>query len=374
MKRESVGGGGTKAHDRVGNTNSRFLVLQAGALKRAFSSAFSTEGSWQRGPGLVLLLCIAVLGVLQSRPGLADESGDTQAFWRALAIGGVAGLEAGGWADAALDEFHPDTVIYAITWSVVRDVPALLRGLINQGADVNGENRAGGTALHAAAFLGQKSMVRTLLDADADALAVNANGQMPIGVAGTDWETTRKTAESFGVQLDRQALESGRRVVIRVLYRALKKSARTNLFLAAALGDARLVRKNLNNGADPDVAQGAARITALTLASALGHTRVVKLLVEHGADIHDGGQSGTTPLHLAALFGHESVVRMLLDNGADRERINNRGLTPGDAALLDTSTTVMLARLLRLPVSVDESALHANKQVVAGLLRAKGNE
>jgi hypothetical protein len=94
----------------------------------------------------------------------------------------------------------------------------------------------------------------------------------------------------------------------------LKRGARMDLPLAAALGSVEDARKLL------PATSGEDRHLSLSLGADFGHVQIVRLLLDAGENPDrynpPRGHSHTTPLHQAAWKGHEDVVRLLLDRGA----------------------------------------------------------
>ncbi|MDE0650398.1 MAG: ankyrin repeat domain-containing protein, partial [Gammaproteobacteria bacterium] len=90
---------------------------------------------------------------------------------------------------------------------------------------------------------------------------------------------------------------------------------------AAREGDATAVRALLEDGVDPNLAQGDG-LTALHLAAREGHLEVVGILIGAGAETGAATRIGDyTPLHLASGGGHADVVDALLGGGADAEAV-----------------------------------------------------
>ena len=98
---------------------------------------------------------------------------------------------------------------------------------------------------------------------------------------------------------------------------------------AARRGDADAVRALLEEGADPDLAQGDG-LTALHLAAREGHLEIVDILIGAGAEAGATTRIGDyTPLHLAGGAGHADVVGALLDAGGDPGAVTtSSGVTP----------------------------------------------
>ena len=137
-------------------------------------------------------------------------------------------------------------------------------------ADVNAVEPDGTTALHRAVYGGEVREVRALLRAGARADVVNRYGMTPLA-------------------------------------------------LAAAAGDAELVRMLVEAGATIGMADGALRDgqTTLMLAARAGDARVIDVLLHHGAQVDAAERrTGTTALMWAALDNHADAIRALVHGGA----------------------------------------------------------
>ncbi len=148
-----------------------------------------------------------------------------------------------------------------------RDAEAVLRVLQN-GADVNGKQPDGATALHWAAYHGDVKLAEALLQAGADPSVANRNGSTPLWLA-----SIRGDAAMIATLLDAGAdpneeLPLGRRP----------------LMLAARSGVVDAVRVLIERGADPNAKESQRGTTALMQAADQGHAEVAKYLIEHGAD------------------------------------------------------------------------------------------
>ncbi|MYH48705.1 MAG: hypothetical protein F4151_04045 [Gammaproteobacteria bacterium] len=145
-----------------------------------------------------------------------------------------------------------------------------VRSLINQGADVNGAQGDGMTALHWAAENGSAATAELLLSAGANLSAVTRLGGY------------------------------------------------TPLHLAAKAGSADVVRAFLAAGADPRAATSTGGATALHFAAAAGSGEAVKALIDHGADPNASESAwGQTPLMFAAASDRAGAIHALVDGGAD---------------------------------------------------------
>ena len=89
--------------------------------------------------------------------------------------------------------------------------------LLDAGADIDALNQDGGTALHAAAFMGRPEIIRLLLERGADPNAVDTNGVRPLDSSRVDAETTEWIAGLLGLRYNEAALAEGRQEVANLL-------------------------------------------------------------------------------------------------------------------------------------------------------------
>jgi uncharacterized protein len=159
-----------------------------------------------------------------------------------------------------------------------------VRTLLAQKADVNAPQADGATALHWAAYRGDKELADMLLRAGANARAANREGATP-------------------------------------------------LWLASVRGDAAIIAALLNGGADPNEALPLGR-TPLMLASRTGDVEAMKVLLDRGANVNaKETHRGTTPLMWAADEAHPDAVRLLIERGADIKAQSNPAPRGGGPAL-----------------------------------------
>ena len=103
----------------------------------------------------------------------------------------------------------------------------------------------------------------------------------------------------------------------------------TLLMEATQQGDVEAVRSLLEDGADPNAAQGDG-LTALHLAAQAGKLDIAKLLIGAGAEVSATTRiGGYMPIHLASGAAHASVVGTLIEAGADPGAVTTAsGATP----------------------------------------------
>jgi ankyrin repeat protein len=190
----------------------------------------------------------------------------------------------------------------------------LLDTLLKKGADVNAKNRAGATALMWA--VGDPRKVKRLLQADAGANARADSGFTPLIMAAN----SAGTLETVKLLLDHGADVN-----------ASSNSGFTALMGAAGGDSSEAVSLLIAKGAD---ARAKSRVgwTALHSAATSGEADRVRVLLDHGADVNAVEKpQGRTPLMWAAANGATEAVKLLLDRGADP---NVQGTFGKDTALM----------------------------------------
>lgn len=203
-------------------------------------SSITEDRNWRNGTTLLHVasryqLTGPLLGILQSKEVLGDK------------------------IDASDDENRTP-----LWWAAFEGHEAVVRLLLDNGANVNGPHDKMGRILYSAIWGGEEQIVRMILDYGAD---INAKG----GYNGN-------------------ALQ-----------------------LASFFGKEQIVRTLLDYGADTNVVGGAYG-TALNAASFRGNEKVVHMLLEKGADVSPG--KGDKALVFALDEGHDQVVCLLVEYGA----------------------------------------------------------
>lgn len=193
----------------------------------------------------------------------------------------------------------------------------------------------GQTPLAWAAQTGHDAVVRLLLDKGADTEVRDKYGQTPL----------------------RLAIERGHEAVVRLL---LDKGANTErrdaggltpLWWAAETRDEAVMRLLLDKGADTEVRNIVGK-TPLLYAAGKGHEAVVRLLLEKGAAIEGKDDQRRTPLLWAAETGQEAVVRLLLGKGAAIETKDSFLKTPLQRAA-ETGNGGIVQLLLEKGAAID---------------------
>ncbi|KAJ4861517.1 ankyrin repeats (3 copies) domain-containing protein [Trichoderma breve] len=113
-----------------------------------------------------------------------------------------------------------------------------------------------------------------------------------------------------------------------------------------------IVKLLLTHGADVEMRDGEGS-TALHIASISSQMSIIELLLSNGADIKSQDKAGFTALHLAALNDRANIVQLFLSNGADVRAQAKRGVTAlHDTAMSDGKLSTVNA-LLANGASID---------------------
>ncbi|HET9269069.1 MAG TPA: ankyrin repeat domain-containing protein, partial [Vicinamibacterales bacterium] len=219
---------------------------------------------------------------------------------------------------------------------------ALVRMLVDAGADVNAVAGDGKTALSLAIFNGNYAVASLLVDRKADVNKADAQRFTPLF-----WAVDRRnmeTAPNFPwmvtadpMPLIRKLLDAGANpnALVNNTPRARMREGSPRIVFATALmraafaADLELVKLLLERGADASIISRDGE-TMLSAASGLafihGYHRgktpaerlqVVKLFVGLGNDVNQADDYGITPLMAAGNYGDVPIIQYLIDAGAD---------------------------------------------------------
>ena len=190
---------------------------------------------------------------------------------------------------------------------------AIFRMLLKAGADYT---------VYETVALGFLKLTRELLDQDADGANALDDGVLPIVQAAQDVKMTRLLLrygadpnghDSRGVTALMEASQAGNKDIVEAL---LRGGAEPDIFFAIASRDREAVDRML--AADPDCHRSEA-VTPVILAAASGDRAIAESLLRAGADPNEAQHRWMrdSPLVTAVSHRHEHLVPLLLEHGAD---------------------------------------------------------
>ena len=150
----------------------------------------------------------------------------TMDLFAAAAAGNIAELAANKHAGSELSALSPDFQITPLTMAAVGGQAEATQWLLDNGADINGRNGDGGTALKAAAFLGHAEVAKVLIDGGIDTSVRDWEGNSAADIARIDWDSTEyilitlvrpAVATMLHLEVDRETIESGRAKILAMM-------------------------------------------------------------------------------------------------------------------------------------------------------------
>ncbi|KAI9859351.1 MAG: hypothetical protein M1813_006688 [Trichoglossum hirsutum] len=224
---------------------------------------------------------------------------------------------------------------------------AMIQILVEKGANINTMTSDMGAALHLAAFRGDEAVVQILVEKGA---RVNNTSYImswtPLHFAASEeHEAVVRLLVDNGAYLDAKT-KKGRNVTIII------EGEETAPHLAIQNRHETIAQLLVERGADTE-AKTTLGIKPLFSAAWHGHEALVRLLLENGAYLEERDSIGRTIPHAASEGGQEAVVRLLLEKGANTKATTNSRQTAFELAWHKGHKAVM--RLL--PTSNDEAAL-----------------
>jgi len=217
---------------------------------------------------------------------------------------------------------------------------AIVRLLVDRGADLHATTFEGVTALMLATIANDVESMKTLLANGADANAAANKGQTALMLAswsdgrniGADrMEAVRLLVDS-GANLNAQddagrsalmgAAEADNLEAARFLLseganvNARSKTGRTALMQAAHAGNVELLRVLLGSGADANAKDDDSRTALMEAAFLNRQPEAVTALLEGGASVQGGGNGAGSALLVAELAGRDDAIQVLKQAGA----------------------------------------------------------
>jgi ankyrin repeat protein/nucleoside phosphorylase len=244
----------------------------------------------------------------------------------------------------------------ALHWAALKGNEAVVRLLVDNGADIKTKDKDGDTVLHRAAQKGSEAMVQVLVDRGADLDVKDNDGQTALHLASKrenesiarlllDRRADIKAKDIFGQTVLHRAAQEGNKAAVRLLLdrgadvQAKDNFGQTALHSAVWGGNKEVVRLLVVCGADL-AAMDRYGETALYSAVEKKNVAIIELLLDNGADVETKGGDGKTMLRWAAEEGNEAMVRLLVDKGTNVNAQSGGGHEQVVKTLLDAGADV----------------------------------
>ncbi|RYP53890.1 hypothetical protein DL768_001202 [Monosporascus sp. mg162] len=274
-----------------------------------------------------------------------------------------------------------------LLWAAANGRLAVLKLLVEKGAQIEARNENGSTPLISVAARGYEAMARLLIEKGAQIETRNKYGLTPlICAADQGHEAVARLLIEKGAQIEARredantplfwAADQGHEAVARLLIEkgaqieARGKDGSTPLIFAADQGYEAVARLLIENGAQIE-ARNKDGWTPLIFAADQGYEALARLLIEKGAQIESRSKNGNTPLIIVAQKGHEAVARLLLKEGAQIEARNKDGWTPLISAA-DQGYEAVARLLIEKGAQIEARSKNGNTPLI--IVARKGHE
>ncbi|EAY16508.1 hypothetical protein TVAG_348180 [Trichomonas vaginalis G3] len=185
-------------------------------------------------------------------------------------------------------------------YSPIFNIPSLLEYFLSHGANINGKDKYGDTALHMAAWKNSKETAEFLISHGANINEKNKNGETALHTA--TWENNKETTEfliSHGANINEKN-KNGETALHTATWENNKETAEFLISHGANINE-----KNKNGE------------TALHTATWENNKETAEFLISHGANINEKNKNGETALHTATWENNKETAEFLISHGAN---------------------------------------------------------
>jgi ankyrin repeat protein len=311
--------------------------------------------------------------------GAKNYEGQTPAG-SALKKGNSAGFKV--FLDAGYDKNSIEGGMPVVLFAYLKGQNAIVKSLMEAGADINRADAAGEIMLHHAAMRNDGPMVKDLLDKGAQINARSADGRTALMYAleknripiaellikkGADVNATDRKRQNILHYLA-PLQQAGQLIALLpaegVNVNAKDDTGRTPLLVAAMSARWSNVELFASKGADVNIADSTGK-TPVLMAAEKGNLTAVKTLIDRGSDVKKADASGQTVLHYLAGQRGKAVVQMIPEIIAKGGQVNAKsasGATPAGMAVAGGNTAVFAALL---ESGIDKDGLELNSLPLA---------
>jgi len=257
-----------------------------------------------------------------------------QDVYRAIDSGSVDLVDSLLRSDPQILNARNDNAMTPLNWAAYKGQTAIVKRLLDAGADFTIGDNENSQPMHNAAVAGHVDVIETLLAYGVDINSRDNNGMTALHFA-VSYQRTEAAVLLIGKGADPNVGNNNGLTPIH--YAAVRelpdlidrlasaggdinvqaRSGDTPLFYATGRGNMEASNRLLELGANTELANEYGRTPLLNVARESGNVDMARLLVQHGADVNALDIFDDSPIVLAAWRGFAAIVNLLLDEGAD---------------------------------------------------------
>lgn len=242
-------------------------------------------------------------------------------------------LERGGNPNGMMDEAKGQPfIVWAADRYYSSEAERAVEILIEAKVDVNQQDAEGNTALHRAAYNRNNTVAGMLLDAGADMLVKNKNGQTPFQMCLTSQSgsyTLNRMVEKGVLKAYKESAEDPH-AMLELLSRAVDSTSDSHFIVRHILSEVENINALADKGRSP-----------LHSAASRNQEHLVNALLDRPeANINLRDRRGRTPLYIALANNHQDLAKKLIERGADVTATDEK----------NTSALVMAAKTGSMPL------------------------
>lgn len=223
---------------------------------------------------------------------------------------------------------NPEVSEYQFFWeAVTRGDEPLVKKYVDQGIDINLQDKSGYSALYYAVLYNRTNIAKYLIAHGADVNLKDKDGKTPLDIAIFKGNLdliniiNQKQRLKLNNRMMMQAVSSGRLETLKLLLAKNEnlninfqnQNKQTPLIIATILGNEKLVGYLLNLNADTRI-KDSAKLTALDYATMLKNKEIIRLLENAEAKTDNGLQTEKNPMTQIPLsrsnVSHNSITQV----------------------------------------------------------------
>ncbi|EAY03346.1 ankyrin repeat protein, putative [Trichomonas vaginalis G3] len=186
-----------------------------------------------------------------------------------------------------------------LVYSPTFNSPSICEYFLSHGANINGKNKFGETALFTAACENSKEIVKLLISHGANINEKDNNGQTALHIA----------AENNNKEVTELLILHGANI------NEKNNNGKTTLHIATLCNSKETAELLISHGININEKNNNGK-TTLHIATLCNSKETAELLISHGVNINEKDENGETALHYAELENSKEIAELLISHGA----------------------------------------------------------